>query len=115
MILRYIRSNGDDDTMINALVSALFLLTLVACGGANPWVKTGVNEDQMRLDQRSCRSRAGGRNIDVTRDIRGGSISGGRDDTRVFVENTRDIKVARSFERVFVQCMRGRGYAQPKT
>ena len=101
-----------------AFVPALLLLTLAACGGANSWVKSGASEDQVRLDQRSCRSsaeRAGGRNLDVTRDIRGGSISGGRDDTRAFVESTRDIKAPRSFERLFAQCMRGLGYTQPKT
>lgn len=118
MIDRYMHPEGGDDMMMKVFVPALLLLTLAACGGANAWVKAGVSDDQIRVDQRSCRARAeraGGRNLDVTRDIRGGSISGGRDDTREFVESTRDIKAARSYERLFAQCMRGLGYIQSKT
>jgi len=61
--------------MMKVFVPALLLLTLAACGGANACCRARAE-------------RAGGRNLDVTRDIRGGSISGGRDDTREFVEST---------------------------
>lgn len=104
--------------MMKALVSVIFMLMLVACGHASSfWLKSGVKEAQSRADQQSCRAsseRSSGRNLDVTRDIRGGRISGGRDDTRAFVEGTRDIKAARLFDRLFVQCMRSLGYVKPK-
>ena len=91
---------------------------LAACsssGGA--WVKAGADEDQVRADQISCRrssERATGRNDAVTRDIRT-SIPGGRDDTRAFVEDTRDLRSAKAYERLFAQCMRGLGYTRPKS
>lgn len=104
--------------MMKASAPVLFLLTLAACAGASSsWMKSGATEVQIRADQQSCRAsaeRSGGRNLDVTRDIRGGSISGGRDDTRAFVESSRDIKAARSFDRLFVQCMRSLGYVKLK-
>ncbi|NBU95468.1 MAG: hypothetical protein EBS20_06200, partial [Actinobacteria bacterium] len=73
--------------------------------------------DQMRVDQASCRAmaeRATVRDDNVTRDIRT-SIPGGRDDVRAVVQDTRDLRAARSFEKLFAQCMRGLGYTQEKS
>ena len=99
--------------MMKVFVPALLLLTLAACGGAECVVES---RGQRRSDPRGSAflprpapNAPVAENLDVTRDIRGGSISGGRDDTREFVESTRDIKAARSYERLFAQCMRGTG------
>jgi len=101
-----------------SFLSVLAVAGLVACassGGA--WVKAGADEDQMRVDQASCRTmaeRATVRDDNVTRDIRT-SIPGGRDDVRAVVQDTRDLRAARSFEKLFAQCMRGLGYTQEKS
>ncbi|MBO6784756.1 MAG: hypothetical protein JJ899_15995, partial [Alphaproteobacteria bacterium] len=76
-----------------------------------------MDEDQLRADQLSCRrsaERATARNEDVTRDIRS-SIRGGRDDTRAFVEDTRDLQSAKAYSRLYAQCMRGLGYTRAKS
>ncbi len=101
-----------------SFLSVLAFTGLVACassGGA--WVKAGADEDQVRVDQSSCRAmaeRAMGRDNNVTRDIRT-SIPGGRDDVRAVVQDTRDLRAARSFEKLYAQCMRSLGYTQEKS
>jgi len=103
---------------LKSFLSVLAVTGLVACassGGA--WVKAGADEDQMRVDQASCRAmaeRATVRDDNVTRDIRT-SIPGGRDDVRAVVQDTRDLRAARSFEKLYAQCMRSRGYTQEKS
>ena len=106
------------DMMTRTLLPVFFLLALAACSGPSTnWVKQGATEAQVRADQTACRraaERAGGRNENVTRDIR--SVSrGGREDTRAIVNSTRDLKSARSFDRLFARCMGDRGYTQPKS
>lgn len=104
--------------ILKTTIPLLVVLMLAACGGASSaWVKEGATEDQAKADQSACRrsvERASGRNENVTRDIRSGS-RGGREDTRAFVQDTRDLKAARSYDRLFTQCMRGLGYTHPKT
>ncbi len=101
---------------LRILLPLAFVAGLAACTGGTAWEKPGATEKQVRADQIACRrssERATGRNTDVTRDIRT-SIPGGREDTRAIVEDTRDLRAARSFERLFAQCMRGLGYVQAK-
>ena len=104
--------------MMKTTIPVLLLLALVGCSGASTaWVKKGANEDQIRADQLSCRrsaERATSRNDNITRDIRS-SIPGGRNDTRAVIEETRDLKSARDFDRLFARCMRDLGYTHPKT
>ncbi|MEP4379478.1 MAG: hypothetical protein ABJ215_11910 [Alphaproteobacteria bacterium] len=96
----------------------LFVFALAACAGTGAaWVKEGASEDQVRADQAACRAQAEGaigRNESFTRDIRS-STRGGREDTQAIVTETRDRKVARSFENIFGRCMAARGYVHPKS
>lgn len=104
--------------MMKTILPILMLLVLTACSGASTsWVKKGADEDQVRADQLSCRrsaERATSRNDNITSDIRS-TIPGGRSDTRAIVEETRDLRAARDFDRLFARCMRGLGYTHPKT
>lgn len=104
--------------MMKTTIPILLLLTLTACSGASTaWVKKGANEDQVSADQLSCRrsaERATSRNDHITSDIRS-SIPGGRQDTRAIVEETRNYKASRNYDRLFARCMRGLGYTHPKT
>lgn len=101
-----------------SILTVLAVSGVVACassGGA--WVKPGADEAQAKADQASCRAaseRATVRDDNVTRDIRS-SIPGGRDDVRAVVQETRDLRSARSYEKLFAQCMRGLGYSQEKS
>ncbi len=103
---------------LTSFLTVIAVAGLAACassGGA--WVKAGADEDQARVDQASCRAaaeRASARDENVTRDIRS-SISGGRDDVRAVVQDTRDLRAARSYDKLFAQCMRGLGYTQEKS
>ena len=96
----------------------MFVLALAACSGKGAaWVKEGAGKDQVRADQAACRTQAEGaigRNESFTRDIRN-STSGGREDTRAIVSESRDRRAAQSFERLFDRCMAARGYVHPKT
>lgn len=99
------------------LLPMTFALALAACGGASAvWVKDGATEEQIRADQAACRAqaeRALGPSESFTRDIRD-STRGGREDTREIISSTRDMRTARSFDRVFARCMVSRGYLHPK-
>ena len=96
----------------------IFVFALAACGGTSAaWVKEGASKEQVRADQAACRAQAEGaigRSESFTRDIRG-STGGGREDTRTVVSESRDRKVARSFDSVFSRCMAARGYVHPKS
>jgi len=96
----------------------IFAFVLAACAGTSAaWVKEGASKEQVRADQAACRTQAEsaiGRSESFTRDIRS-STRGGREETREIVSETRDRKVARSFEKVFDRCMAARGYVHPKT
>ena len=103
---------------MKTVLPLIFVLAVAACGGTSAaWVKDGASEEQVRADQAACRAQAEsalGRSESFTRDIRG-STRGGREDTRAIVSETRDRKVARSFEQVFGRCMAARGYVHPET
>lgn len=102
---------------MKSVLPLIFVLALAACGTGEAWVKEGASEDQVRADQAACRAQAEsalGRSESFTRDIRG-STRGGREDTAAIVTETRDRRVARSFEQVFDRCMVSRGYTHPKT
>lgn len=96
----------------------IFVLALAACGGTGAaWVKEGASEEQVRADQAACRAQAKsaiGRSESFTRDIRG-STRDGREETRAIVTETRDRRVARSFDQVFGRCMAARGYVHPSS
>tara|TARA_A100001037_G_C15123093_1_gene624861 strand:+ start:905 stop:1222 length:318 start_codon:yes stop_codon:yes gene_type:complete len=103
---------------IKFLLPMTFALALAACGGTSAaWVKEGASPEQMRADQSACRSqaeRALGPSERFTDDIRG-TTRGGRAETRQIVSSTRDLKVARTYDRLFARCMVSRGYLHPKT
>lgn len=96
----------------------VFVFALAACAGTGAaWVKEGASEDQVRADQAACRAQAEGaigRSESFTRDIRS-STSGGREDTRSIVTESRDRDTARSYERILDRCMAARGYVHPKS
>ncbi len=103
--------------MKNAL-PLIFVLALAACGGTGAaWVNEGASKEQVRADQAACRAQAEStieRSESFTRDIRG-STRGGREETRAIVTETRDRRVARSFDQVFGRCMATRGYVHPSS
>lgn len=103
---------------MKSVLPLMFVFALAACGGTSAaWVKEGASEEQLRADRAACRAQAEsaiGRSESFTRDIRG-STGGGREDTRAIVSESRDRKVARSFDQVFGRCMTARGYVHPKT
>ena len=90
-------------------------MTLAACAGVSAdFVKEGVTKEQLRADNAACRAETEarvGRDSNITHDIRVGDARGREDSTQLF-RQTRDIGVARRYDRIFAACMAARGYSK---